>query len=125
MYNQRYNFADLFETVHELFSPRVVAEVNDVYVKIAKVKGDDVPWHTHAHEDEMFYVFKGALTMKVREQPPVVLGTGDFFVVRKGVEHTIDSAEECWIVLIENKTTQHTGDVDSAITKSVQEQLNG
>ena len=35
----------------ELWSPRVVAEVDDAYVKVARVHGS-LAWHSHDDEDE-------------------------------------------------------------------------
>lgn len=111
-----------FETVTNYFSPKIIGEVNDVYVKIAKVKGDDVPWHTHDGEDELFYIVKGRLTMELEGDESLELAEGELFVVEKGVEHRVHTEEECWLVLIENKSARHTGDVQSHITKSIEEQ---
>lgn len=120
--NDKQNLLDLFSSIRNYFSPRIVGEVNDVYVKIAKVKGQDVPWHTHDSEDELFYVVKGALTMQIRDRDSFILNEGDFFIVEKGIEHRVYSEEECWLLLIENKTTKHTGDVQANITRSIDEQ---
>jgi quercetin dioxygenase-like cupin family protein len=122
MHKNKLNLEKLFSTVTDYFSPKIIGEVNDVYVKIAKVKGQDVPWHTHDSEDELFYVVRGALTMKLKGRDSIILNQGEFFIVEKGVEHRVYSKEECWLMLIENKTTKHTGDVRAAITKSVDEQ---
>ncbi|MGK0236229.1 MAG: quercetin dioxygenase-like cupin family protein, partial [Psychroserpens sp.] len=42
--------------IQDYFSPKIIGEVNDVFVKIVKIKGDKVPWHNHKNEDELFYV---------------------------------------------------------------------
>ena len=47
-----------FAGVSDYWSPKVVAQVNDQYVKIAKVRGELV-WHDHEHEDELFYIVRG------------------------------------------------------------------
>ncbi|MFZ6012116.1 MAG: cupin domain-containing protein [Bacteroidota bacterium] len=117
------NLNATLDHVVEYFFPRVIASVNDHYVKVVKIKGDDVPWHNHEDSDELFYVLKGNLDMKVRGQPPVALTEGDVFVVPKGAYHRISAAEECHIMLIERKDTLHTGTEISAITKSIREQL--
>ena len=122
MFNKKQSLLDQFETVTEYFSPRIIGEVNDSYVKIAKIKGDDIPWHAHADEDELFYVVRGAMIMEVKGQEAVDLGEGDIFIVKHGAEHRVHSKEECWIMLVEQKGTKHTGDVDSAITRSIEEQ---
>ena len=113
---------NLFSTITNYFSPKIIAEVNDVFVKLAKIKGPDVPWHTHDDEDELFYVMKGGMTMEMKGRDSFDMIEGELFVVPRGVEHRVFTEEECWLLLIENKTTRHTGDVASHITKSVDEQ---
>ncbi len=125
MYNKKQNLAALFSDVQDYFSPKIVGEINEVYVKIAKIKGQDIPWHMHDDEDEMFYIVKGDMIMEVRNEKPVVLKTGDFFIVKHGVEHRVHSEEECWLMLIENKETKHTGNVVTEVTKSIEEQQYG
>jgi len=117
------NLARLFPALREYCSPRVIGEVNDVYIKITKMIGDDVPWHRHDHEDEMFYMVKGSLQMQIRNRPAFTLAEGEYFIVPRGTEHRVCSEEECWILLVEPKVTKHTGDVVSKITKSIDEQI--
>lgn len=105
----------------EHWSPRVVAEVDDSYVKVAKVEGS-LAWHSHEHEDELFLVLKGHLRIEM-EQGNVELGEGEMYVVPKGVRHNPVAEEECHLMLIERKTTLHTGDVISEKTRSLDEQL--
>ncbi|SFB13013.1 Mannose-6-phosphate isomerase, cupin superfamily [Collimonas sp. OK607] len=105
----------------EHWSPRVVAEVDDSYVKVAKVKGS-LAWHSHEHEDELFLILKGHLRIEM-EQGNVELGEGEMYVVPKGVRHNPVAEEECHLMLIERKTTLHTGDVVSEKTRSLDEQL--
>lgn len=119
---EKQNIYQLFSTISDYFSPKIIGEVNDVYIKLAKVKGQDVPWHTHKNEDELFYVIKGGLTLELRNDDSVHLDTGELFTVKAGVEHRVHTEEECWLMLIENKSTQHTGDVKAPITKSIDEQ---
>lgn len=111
------------ESISAYFSPKIISQVNDQYVKVAKVKGDCIPWHTHDQEDELFYILEGKLCMEVKGQKPKNMQQGDLFVVSKGVEHRISSEQECLILLIESKTTKHTGDVKSPISKSIKDQL--
>lgn len=109
------------ERLDEYWSPRVVAEVDDAYVKVAKLKGT-LAWHSHDHEDELFYVLKGSLAIEM-EQRTVRLDEGDVFVVPRGVRHNPIAEEECLVMLIERKTTQHTGNEVTARTRSLAEQL--
>lgn len=106
-----------------LFSPKVIGEVNDVYIKAAKINGEKVPWHNHKDEDELFYIVEGSLLFEVENEPSFTMNAGDLYVVKKGVNHRVSSKEDCLIMLIENKTTAHTGDVKSDISKSIEQQL--
>jgi mannose-6-phosphate isomerase-like protein (cupin superfamily) len=105
----------------EFWSPRIVGEVDDAYVKVARVHGS-LAWHSHQDEDELFYILKGRLRLEM-EGETVELGEGEMFVVPKGVRHNPVAAEECHILLIERKSTLHTGDVKTAKTRSIAEQL--
>ncbi|MCY1722744.1 cupin domain-containing protein [Prolixibacteraceae bacterium Z1-6] len=117
------NILDKFNKIDEYFAPKIVGEVNDVYVKIAKIKGDEIPWHNHHEEDEMFYVLEGTLLFEIENEEPFRMYKGDLYIVTKGINHRVSSKKECKIMLIENKTTEHTGDVQSEITKSIADQL--
>jgi mannose-6-phosphate isomerase-like protein (cupin superfamily) len=110
-----------FDTVTEFWSPKVIGRVNDQYVKIARLKGEFV-WHAHEAEDELFLVVRGRLRIQL-EDGEVTLGAGEFVVVPRGVRHNPVADEECWVMLIETITTQHTGNVVTARTRSIAEQL--
>jgi mannose-6-phosphate isomerase-like protein (cupin superfamily) len=111
-----------YAAITEHWSPRVIAECNGQYVKLAKVKGELV-WHAHAEEDELFLVQKGTLQLHFRDGSQVVLGPGDFHVVPRGMEHLPVAPEEAWVLLVEPAQTRHTGDVVSERTRSIAEQL--
>jgi quercetin dioxygenase-like cupin family protein len=116
------NLKDAFLSLDNYFSPKIIGEVNDQYIKVVKIKGQQVPWHNHENEDELFYVVKGTFLLEIENQPNLLLKKGDLFVVKKGENHRVSSKKECLIMLIESKTTEHTGKIKSAITKSVEEQ---
>jgi len=115
------NIERQFESLDEFWSPRVIGRVNDQYVKVAKLKGE-FTWHKHDDEDEMFLVVRGRLKIQL-EDGDVELGPGDFHVVPKGVRHNPVAADECWVMLIETVSTRHTGDVQSPLTKTIEQQL--
>ena len=108
----------------ELWSPRVLGQVNNHYIKVARVEGD-FPWHTHEAEDEMFLVIRGRLRIgrTPEDGGPVELSPGQFFVVPAGVLHNTSAAEETWLALIETTTTLHTGSELLPQTRSIEEQL--
>ena len=111
----------LAEALTEHWSPRVVAELDDSYVKVAKVRGT-LAWHTHDDEDELFYILKGRLCIEM-ESGSVELREGDLFVVPKGVRHNPVAEDECHIMLIERKSTLHTGTEATEGTRTLEEQL--
>jgi mannose-6-phosphate isomerase-like protein (cupin superfamily) len=116
------NLRDSFQLLTEYFAPKIIGEVNDVFVKIAMIKGEDISWHNHKDEDELFYIVEGSLLFEIEGQNSFTMNEGDIFIVGKGNNHRVSSTKECKIMLIEQKTTAHTGDVKSAITKSIEEQ---
>jgi mannose-6-phosphate isomerase-like protein (cupin superfamily) len=105
----------------ELWSPRVVAEIDDSYVKVAKVHGT-LAWHSHDDEDELFYILKGTLAIEMADRT-VVLHEGESFVVPKGVRHNPVAEQECHVMLIERKSTLHTGAEATDKTRSIADQL--
>jgi len=120
-------FADIktltteFDQITEYWSPRIIARVNDQYIKLAKLKGEFV-WHDHAGEDELFFIVKGELAMDYEDRT-LTLKQGDVHVVPRGVQHNPRCEDECWVMLVEPVSTQHTGDVVHEKTRSLNEQL--
>jgi mannose-6-phosphate isomerase-like protein (cupin superfamily) len=114
------NLEQKFTLFSEQWSPRVIAEANGQYVKLAKVQGEFV-WHAHEHEDEIFFVVAGHLIIRVRDGS-VELNPGEMFVVPKGVEHNPFAPVETHVMLIEPKQSTHTGDVSTERTVAVEDQ---
>jgi len=119
--SQKKSPAEIAASLTELWSPRVIGEVDDAYVKVAKVRGS-LAWHSHENEDELFLVLKGCLKLEL-EDGVEELGEGEMYIVPRGVRHNPIADEECHLLLIERKSTLHTGDVVTDKTKSVEEQL--
>ena len=113
------NLREKFPLVDALWSPRIIAEVDEHYVKIARVKGGFV-WHSHDDEDELFFVFSGRLTIRMRDRQ-VDLQEGDLFVVPRGIEHQPFAADEAHVLVLERKTTHHTGGQETPLTVTEQE----
>lgn len=110
-----------FAQISDYWSPRVIADVNNQSVKLAKLKGEFV-WHDHEDEDELFFVVRGSVTIRYRDREDAVLKAGDMHVVPKGVEHNPMAEEECWVMLFEPAETKHTGDVVVEGTRSLDDQ---
>jgi len=96
--------------VQEYWSPKIVGELNETYVKVVKLRGEFV-WHHHETEDELFLVVEGRLRMQLRDGNRD-LGPGEFIIVPRGVEHCpLALTDEVHVVLFEPKTTLNTGNV--------------
>jgi mannose-6-phosphate isomerase-like protein (cupin superfamily) len=108
---EKVNVADKFALFSDYWSPKIAGELNDSYIKLAKMKGDFV-WHRHEHEDELFFIIKGRLLIKLRDGE-VRVGSGEFVVIPRGVDHLPVAEDEAHVMLIEPKTTLNTGNVTS------------
>ena len=111
---QKVNLEQKFNLFSEHWSPKVVGELNDQYVKLAKLKGEFV-WHHHENEDELFLVIKGQLRMLFRDHE-IVLEAGDFLIVPRGVEHKPVADIEAHVLLLEPKSTLNTGNLQNERT---------
>jgi mannose-6-phosphate isomerase-like protein (cupin superfamily) len=118
---QTINLSEKFSCFHDQWQPKIIAELNDTYVKAVKFKGEFV-WHHHEHEDELFLVIKGKMRMKFRDREEIVR-EGEFIVVPRGVEHLPVADEEAHVILLEPKTTLNTGNVRNERTVAELERI--
>lgn len=103
------NLLQKFDKIESHWHPYIIGELNENYVKLARLKGEFV-WHSHGEEDEMFVVIKGTLMMDFRDKETITTTAGEILIVPKGVEHRPwTDGEEVLVMLVEPKTTQHTG----------------
>jgi len=106
------NLAAALRSFDEIYSPRIVASVNDYDVKIAHASGEHV-WHVHADTDEFFLVLDGRFDIDLRDEDgsvrSVSLSAGEVFVVPRGTEHKPSSPGGS-ILMFEPAQTQSTGD---------------
>jgi mannose-6-phosphate isomerase-like protein (cupin superfamily) len=119
------NVAEKFTRFSDHFSPKIVGELNDSYVKLVKLKGEFV-WHHHDAEDELFMVVKGTLRIGIREdgrEREEVVRQGEFIIVPRGVEHRPAADEEVHLMLLEPKTTLNTGNVRNERTRDELERI--
>src|SRR5215813_4230721 len=116
------DLAETFTRFADVCSPKIVGEVNDMHVKVVKLRGEFV-WHHHDAEDELFLVVHGRLRMQLRDGDRDV-GPGQFIIVPRGVEHCPKAlTDEVHIMLLEPKSTLNTGDVRSDRTVETLERL--
>jgi len=110
------NIMDKFSLFNEKWTPKIIGELNNQYVKLCKLK-DDFVWHSHKNEDELFMVFKGTLLMEFRDGRTVKVKQGEILIVPKGVEHRPHTnGDVVFNLLFEPKSTLHTGNVQSELT---------
>jgi mannose-6-phosphate isomerase-like protein (cupin superfamily) len=111
---EKVNVREKFGLFEDCWSPKVIGEVNDSYVKAVKLKGEFV-WHHHDDEDELFLVVKGSMVIRLRDRD-IRLEEGEFVVIPRGVEHMPVAEEEAHVLLLEPKSTLNTGNVTSERT---------
>ena len=108
------NINDKLNKFSDLWSPKVIAEMNDYQFKLAKVKGVFV-WHSHEETDETFIVLDGELLIEFRDKK-IRLNKGELYIVPKGIEHKPYAENECHIMLIEPKGIINTGEKSAKLT---------
>ena len=108
------NLTEKFKLFNDMFSHRIVGEINGMFVKLVKIDREFI-WHSHDWEDEMFFVVKGRLLMHFRDRS-VEIQPGEFIIVPHGVEHKPEATAETHIMLIEPKQTVNTGDKETELT---------
>jgi mannose-6-phosphate isomerase-like protein (cupin superfamily) len=117
------NLNDKFNLCHDSWSPKIVGELNDSYVKVVKLQGEFV-WHHHDAEDELFLVVRGRLRMQFRSGDDCDVGPGELIIVPRGVDHCpLALTDEVHVVLIEPKTTLNTGNVRNERTRTQLERI--
>ena len=110
------NIEHCFGMLTDTYSPRIVGELNRQHIKLARLEGDKVPWHTHDNEDEMFFVVEGVLDIKEKDGT-VTVRAGEFYIVPRGKEHRVVPHGHVKLLLFEPEGIAHTGKVRSEITK--------
>jgi len=102
------NLTKKFSLIHKQWDPKIIAQLNDYHLKIAKIQGEFV-WHSHPETDEVFLVIEGSLVIHLRERD-LYLNAGELCVIPKGVEHKPAAEQECQILMVEPAGTLNTGD---------------
>lgn len=115
------NLAEKLAQIGDYWHPRVVGDVNEMQVKLVKLRGA-FDWHHHETEDELFLVVHGNLTMRFRDRDESI-GEGEFLIVPHGVEHLPVAEDEVHVLLFEPRTTLNTGMVQTDRTRVVLERL--
>ena len=111
---EKINLKAKLDKFDDLWSPKIVGELNSQYVKLVKFKGEYI-WHAHENEDELFLVIDGEMDLHLRDKT-INLKPGEFIIVPKGVEHKPKAVDFCSALLFEPATTRNTGNVDHQYT---------
>ncbi len=115
------NLAEKLSTFTDHWSPKIIGQLNNQHVKIAKLKGEFV-LHQHANEDELFYVIDGKLYIQL-EHETLKLNSGEFVIIPRGTPHKPYAPEEVSILLFEPISTRNTGDLDCELTVKNPDQI--
>jgi mannose-6-phosphate isomerase-like protein (cupin superfamily) len=116
------NIEQCFQRFADTFSPKIIGELNGQHVKVVRLEGDKVPWHTHDREDELFWVLDGVLEVLERDET-VTLHPGELCIVARGREHRVVPRGHVKLVLFEPDGIAHTGTVRAEITKDRYDRL--
>ena len=115
---KKVSLSDTLALIREHWSPKIVGEINDMHVKLAKLQGEFV-WHSHETEDELFLVLKGTLRMQFRDRE-IAVEAGEFIIVPHGTEHRPVADEEVELLLVEPKSTTNTGTAGGERTRDAE-----
>ena len=102
------NLNQKLSKIDALWTPKIVAQMNDNYIKLVKIE-DEFVWHSHPETDEVFLVIEGSMRIDFRDGA-VELEKGELVVVPRSVEHKPFAERECKVLLIEPTETVNTGD---------------
>jgi mannose-6-phosphate isomerase-like protein (cupin superfamily) len=108
---EKINLSEKLALFHDHWNPRILADLNGQQAKLVKFQGE-FTWHSHADEDELFFVVRGSFVMQFRDRN-VTLNEGELIVVPRGVEHCPKADEEVCVMLFEPASTLNTGNAES------------
>ena len=111
---KKINLKSKFEKFNDLWSPKVIAEMNDYQFKLVIIK-DEFTWHQHEDTDEVFFVIEGKMNIEFEERT-VELNEGEMLVVPKGQKHKPFAESEAKIMLVEPKDVVNTGNQKNELT---------
>ena len=111
---KKINFKSKFSKFNDLWSPKVIAEMNNYQFKLVKIKNDFV-WHKHNDTDEVFIVIEGRIYIEFEDET-IEINEGEMIVVPKGTKHKPYANEEAKIMLVEPSGVMNTGDNEGDLT---------
>ena len=111
---EKINIKSKFEKFNDIWTPKVIAEMNNYQFKLVKVKNEFI-WHQHEDTDEAFFVIEGKMNIEF-EDSVIELTEGEMLVVPKGRKHKPFAENQAKIMLVEPKGVVNTGDQESELT---------
>lgn len=105
---EKVNISDKMALFNEHWRPKLVGELDDYHIKLAKFQGEFI-WHQHDDVDELFFVIDGSFTMQLRDGD-IEVNQGEFIIIPAGVEHCPYAKDEVQVMLFEKAGTLNTGD---------------
>lgn len=111
---QAINLNEKLSKFNELWSPKVIGEMNDYQFKLIKITGD-FEWHSHQDTDKVFFTLEGEMIIDFRDGQ-VKISKGEMFILPKGVEMKPSAEKECHIMLVEPRSVVNTGGTESELT---------
>jgi len=112
--NNKVNISEKFSLFEELWSPKVIAQMNQTQFKLVKIQGE-FTWHDHQDTDEVFIVIEGDMAIEFRDKT-VELFAGEMIVIPKGVEHKPFAKTQCKVMIIEPTGVVNTGGSGGTLT---------
>ena len=105
---EKVNIRRELAVVKEHWSQRTIGEANGQLFKVAKGLGA-TNWHKHDDQDELFILYKGHLTIQLRDKN-IELHEDEMFIIPRGVEHCPKADEEVEFLIVGlNITSNRSG----------------
>lgn len=111
---QAISLKDKLSKFNDLWSPKLIGEMNDYQFKLIKITGD-FEWHVHQDTDKVFFTLEGEMIIDFRDGQ-VKISKGEMFILPKGVEMKPSAEKECHIMLVEPRSVVNTGGTESELT---------
>jgi mannose-6-phosphate isomerase-like protein (cupin superfamily) len=111
---QAINLNEKLSELNDLWSLKVIGEMNDYQFKLIKIAGD-FEWHSHEETDKVFMVIEGEMIIDFRDGQ-VKISKGEMIVLPKGIEMKPSAEKECHIMLVEPRSIVNNDGTESELT---------
>ena len=87
---------------------QTLTRVNESVIRLGIVEGE-YHWHSHANDDEFFFVLEGQLLIDLKDQT-IELNPNQGVTIPKGLMHRPRAPKKTVILMFETSAIQPTGD---------------